>query len=115
MRISDWSSDVCSSDLLNRGWVEDVDRLHQEGLIDGDDQNTLIRHVEDQRRSLQEELALIVPEYKERIARNGLDGANEWLAARARELGERDGQQRSEEHTSEIQSLMRNSYAVFCL
>src|SRR3546814_14575207 len=66
MRISDWSSDVCSSD---------------------------IRHVEDQRRSLQEELALIVPEYKERIARSGLDGANEWLAARARELGERDGQQ----------------------
>src|SRR3546814_6907273 len=106
MRISDWSSDVCSSDL----------RLHQEGLIDGDDQNTLIRHVEDQRRSLQEELALIVPEYKERIARSGLDGANEWLAARARELGERDGQQarrvvdslstvqdRSEEHTSALQ------------
>src|SRR3546814_972539 len=25
------------------------------------------------------------------------------------------GQQRSEEHTSELQSLMRNSYAVFCL
>src|SRR3546814_19633742 len=83
MRISDWSSDVCSSDL----------RLHQEGLIDGDDQNTLIRHVEDQRRSLQEELALIVPEYKERIARSGVAGANEWLATRARELGERDGQQ----------------------
>src|SRR3546814_10847979 len=26
-----------------------------------------------------------------------------------------DGQSRSEEHTSELQSLMRNSYAVFCL
>src|SRR3546814_5726572 len=26
-----------------------------------------------------------------------------------------DGQQRSEEHTSELQSLMRISYAVFCL
>src|SRR3546814_10412977 len=26
-----------------------------------------------------------------------------------------DGQARSEEHTSELQSLMRNSYAVFCL
>src|SRR3546814_4807223 len=25
------------------------------------------------------------------------------------------GRQRSEEHTSELQSLMRNSYAVFCL
>src|SRR3546814_9649017 len=28
---------------------------------------------------------------------------------------DRDGQARSEEHTSELQSLMRNSYAVFCL
>src|SRR3546814_2986926 len=27
----------------------------------------------------------------------------------------RQGQTRSEEHTSELQSLMRNSYAVFCL
>src|SRR3546814_1810317 len=26
-----------------------------------------------------------------------------------------EGQERSEEHTSELQSLMRNSYAVFCL
>ncbi|MFC3716073.1 hypothetical protein ACFONC_07910 [Luteimonas soli] len=76
---------------MNRGWVEDVERLHQEGLIDGDDQNTLIRHVEDQRRSLQEELALIVPEYKERITRDGQSSADEWLAAKARELGERDG------------------------
>src|SRR3546814_6771713 len=31
------------------------------------------------------------------------------------ELGERAGVGRSEEHTSELQSLMRNSYAVFCL
>src|SRR3546814_4084966 len=33
------------------------------------------------------------------------------------EIGEinRDGTGRSEEHTSELQSLMRNSYAVFCL
>lgn len=76
---------------MNRGWVEDVERLHQEGLIDGDDQNTLIRHVEEHRRSLQEELALIVPEYKDRIARDGQPSADEWLAARARELGERDG------------------------
>src|SRR3546814_1854962 len=28
---------------------------------------------------------------------------------------DRIGQQRSEEHTSELQSLMRNSYAVYCL
>src|SRR3546814_6562544 len=33
---------------------------------------------------------------------------------RDHDLGERDDP-RSEEHTSELQSLMRNSYAVFCL
>src|SRR3546814_1787711 len=40
-------------------------------------------------------------------------------AARARELGRRDPAHRaagrSEEHTSALQSLMRTSYAVFCL
>src|SRR3546814_5237440 len=30
-------------------------------------------------------------------------------------LGIRERERRSEEHTSELQSLMRNSYAVFCL
>src|SRR3546814_8647032 len=30
-------------------------------------------------------------------------------------VGARDGAERSEEHTSELQSLMRISYAVFCL
>src|SRR3546814_7779320 len=33
----------------------------------------------------------------------------------AGESGNCRGQDRSEEHTSELQSLMRNSYAVFCL
>src|SRR3546814_8112845 len=49
-------------------------------------------------------------------------GATLYIARReaARELeprGERRvfGGKRSEEHTSELQSLMRNSYAVFCL
>ena len=77
---------------MNRAWVEDVEPLHQEGVIDGDDQNTLIRHLEEHRRTLQDELQLIVPEYKDRIARDGQQAADEWLAAKARELGERDGE-----------------------
>src|SRR3546814_2747850 len=36
-------------------------------------------------------------------------------AARAFATGRRAGSNRSEEHTSELQSLMRTSYAVFCL
>src|SRR3546814_14410527 len=37
------------------------------------------------------------------------------LVARVRKLARERGEQRSEEHTSELQSLMRISYAVFCL
>src|SRR3546814_1029402 len=36
-------------------------------------------------------------------------------AAQERQRDRQDGQDRSEEHTSELQSLMRISYAVFCL
>src|SRR3546814_4965227 len=42
----------------------------------------------------------------------GLEGKISEKLAFLREL---DKQQRSEEHTSELQSLMRISYAVFCL
>src|SRR3546814_6375649 len=40
---------------------------------------------------------------------------NRVLAARVRDRSWNRGLERSEEHTSELQSLMRNSYAVFCL
>src|SRR3546814_10282555 len=42
------------------------------------------------------------------------EASNE-LAGRAEALGCRNASGRSEEHTSELQSLMRISYAVFCL
>src|SRR3546814_9272328 len=44
--------------------------------------------------------------------RYGPQGENHWIG-RPREADLRT--KRSEEHTSELQSLMRNSYAVFCL
>src|SRR3546814_5743222 len=37
------------------------------------------------------------------------------LGAVARDLGENDSLLRSEEHTSELKSLLRTSYAVYCL
>lgn len=73
--------------------MDGLDRLQQEGMIDADEQNTLIRHVEEHRRSIEEELRLIVPEYEGRVARDGQASADEWLAAKARALGERDGAQ----------------------
>src|SRR3546814_7414346 len=115
MRISDWSSDVCSSDLVKRqtrrpGQSCGTDRClawpcAAEGDTCGHQQNPG-RH----------ESAL----GRERHRRGAARGAP----------GEvRDGQglrgdlrrplpahlDRSEEHTSELQSIMRISYAVFCL
>src|SRR3546814_8375251 len=87
MRISDWSSDVCSSDLPESGEVEfdqgtisdvlpnrrkigGIEQAHTDGVETG-----------------QQRLTLSLPTF----------------------------QGRSEEHTSELQSLMRISSAVFCL
>src|SRR3546814_2880683 len=102
MRISDWSSDVCSSDL----------------------RNPLVRVRAD----------LYAP-YRQCVG-GGRRDRRLWLQPRdsgARGAGgnpEREGAElfpllrlseaaidriRSEEHTSELQSLMRISYAVFCL
>src|SRR3546814_7177853 len=66
MRISDWSSDVCSSDLHKWGQQETPRRL--------------------------------------------------WVRCQiSTRQAKRTPKPRSEEHTSELQSLMRRSYAVFCL
>src|SRR3546814_7035223 len=83
MRISDWSSDVCSSDLDRE---EAGTRIRRDEL-----------HADDGTRR--------------QAARP--DGHLSRRLPAARRLGQRDP--RSEEHTSELQSLMRNSYAVFCL
>src|SRR3546814_5965342 len=48
-------------------------------------------------------------------ARMGRAGSEVALAKAYTIIGEALGVDRSEEHTSELQSLMRNSYAVFCL
>src|SRR3546814_8659801 len=130
MRISDWSSDVCSSDLvrelpcrvirqayqLRRDRSHHADATqerascprwgrfprkpcHRRSLCD-----TMIaepvRRVPAERR--------VAPDRRScsRVARI-VDGPGPPIA--------RSNHSRSEEHTSELQSLMRNSYAVFCL
>src|SRR3546814_1243908 len=91
MRISDWSSDVCSSDL--KGW-----RMLWQKMNPG----TAVPALGDS--ALQGMVSGIVVE-KEQI------GSNRYIAS----LGVLFDRARSEEHTSELQSLMRISYAVFCL
>src|SRR3546814_3144120 len=106
MRISDWSSDVCSSDLLERTVPGSfyVNALAVfEGYRDCGIGTRLLQAAAGRATAVGcTRLSLLV------FARN--------LAA-AR-LFERNGYRavdRSEEHTSELQSLMRISYAVFCL
>ncbi len=72
-------------------WMDGLDQMHREGMLDADDQNTLIRHLDGHRQSMEEALKQIVPEYESRVARDGQASADEWLAATARALGERDG------------------------
>src|SRR3546814_1829239 len=76
LRISDWSSDVSSSDL------------HAAHLVGPDHQRA---------------------EVADELGKQGRNLARHHFAGRTVEG------QRSEEHTSELQSLMRISYAVFCL
>src|SRR3546814_9257538 len=102
MRISDWSSDVCSSDLSGLARHEQADVVVE--LIGGSDGPalTLARETLKQGRHF-------VTANKAMIAHHGLE------LARAAETTNAALKFRSEEHTSELQSLMRNSYAVFCL
>src|SRR3546814_6229893 len=115
MRISDWSSDVCSSDLQIGGAfarrVTLVEILAVEKIIDEDEGVGRIgTRVETDRRSgpVRRELALdLVMERPRTIAHPEHQ--------RPAGFAPDDIGVRSEEHTSELQSLMRISYAVFCL
>src|SRR3546814_4493094 len=89
MRISDWSSDVCSSDLFARKFAAAIHAKFPGKLLAYNCSPSFNwkKHLDDATiASFQRELATMGNKF-----------------------------QRSEEHTSELQSLMRISYAVFCL
>src|SRR3546814_3452503 len=103
MRISDWSSDVCSSDLKatqqSRAWVAALDCFAPLAMTDyaRTDTKVLILFGDPHLQPV------------ERVAERNLARQPRIFVAIARRI------ERSEEHTSELQSLMRISYAVFCL
>src|SRR3546814_1356327 len=140
MRISDWSSDVCSSDLggrtvaaavddggIRNEWVADdrghrrIDTVRVEQVVLIDDDHPEILPDLGRARGKAPVVAT--------LCRGDIGPARVGIAAdRARgRILPLIGQQglfegiahsvgvRSEEHTSELQSLMRISYAVFCL
>src|SRR3546814_5543659 len=95
MRISDWSSDVCSSDLLASGAAHELGTpLSTLSVLIGD-WKAAARLKDD-------------PELHDDLA--DMDAAVQRCKTIVSGI-----LMRSEEHTSELQSLMRISYAVFCL
>src|SRR3546814_2039770 len=104
MRISDWSSDVCSSDLFDfkgrgLGGLSHLDRAMLAFL----EENTLlcapVSELGADEKCKFTEPGRAVPSEIHAIAKSITQHCKD----------------RSEEHTSELQSLMRISYAVFCL
>src|SRR3546814_3091355 len=139
MRISDWSSDVCSSDLVGAKRLDDrrpdqpldigarrvvgtqlgpllgVERALQKRAEDGGldlrpamlgrlNQHLQLLRVERDRSTIFKQIPVELPERHPERGREV-----------ARIHRRPQGGERSEEHTSELQSLMRISYAVFCL
>src|SRR3546814_6775789 len=105
MRISDWSSDVCSSDL-DRDTDDDRD---ERACVDATCQPPEARR--NQRKDRNDAQEPVAQQTEDRIAEALQIGLCErWFGC-----DERCQRHRSEEHTSELQSLMRISYAVFCL
>src|SRR3546814_4450492 len=117
MRISDWSSDVCSSDLI----VADAQKLL--GTFDDLDLASRIERGDFEAAAGVVNPAELLHGLAARFRENGaaaqLDmAANDGLPPLGmdRLQAERMFQHlRSEEHTSELQALIRNSYACFCL
>src|SRR3546814_7310059 len=99
MRISDWSSDVCSSDLRSN-CLAHIERLRGSG-----------RARRYARMRCDREAILPLD--------NGINRCKTPLGIIEVDPGERgrhfDATDRSEEHTSDLQSLLRISYAVYCL
>src|SRR3546814_8352423 len=112
MRISDWSSDVCSSDLqifnLNALTLDasfsgkSIPNGTQSVKFGGDVAYNAKQGAFSLKNGKLQAVDLILTT---QIAGSGLNG----------EAPQFSGPIRSEEHTSELQSLMRISYAVFCL
>src|SRR3546814_9667688 len=107
--MSDWSSDVCSSDLPAQPPNHEACLRRQE--CDGRKRSKVRRS-----HATFSAPCGTTPDLPDRtpwtrLRRNRRPGSAECR----RSVPPIPGHGKSEEHTSELQSLMRNSYAVFCL
>ena len=77
----------------DREWIGRIESLKTDGDIDASDEAALIRHVGDQRETLEQALASVVPEYQRRVAKDGKESADRWLGETARAMGEAQGRE----------------------
>src|SRR3546814_4545785 len=117
MRISDWSSDVCSSDLLTsnadpalRGTCQFPPPDLVRTMMDPEK----IAHWQAADAAFDQWLDLPQTERDAWLATQPLPEPVRRRLVQLITAHERPRASRSEEHTSELQSLMPNSYAVFC-
>src|SRR3546814_9851761 len=139
MRISDWSSDVCSSDLRNRlkvliklgkdrGYLTygEINDHLPDDLVDAEAIDGIISTFSDMGISVYDQAPdaeTLLMSDNAPVASSDDDVEDEAEAALTTvdsDFGRttdpvRMYMRRSDEHTSELQSLMRTSYAVFCL
>src|SRR3546814_7307645 len=126
VRISDWSSDVCSSDLVSQDhglqtqiYIRGIGSNLQ-GIATGNSVSTYVDgvYIPNSIQSAQgftdiERIEILKGPQATLYGRNATGGAI--IIVSSDPEFEYGGAARSEEHTSELQSLMRISYAVFCL
>src|SRR3546814_9979453 len=112
MRISDWSSDVCSSDLIGTesSRLTPVPSTVRPRLRSAALEGARNRPTD----SVGSRAGSAMRDAAAGTVRAGIDGNRAPDATFCRAQARRPAH-RSEEHTSELQSLMRISYAVFCL
>src|SRR3546814_8631106 len=112
MRISDWSSDVCSSDLF----VAALEQRARAGAEFEPAMRVGAQRIAQQQRARDglEQRGLVAiddPPYRQPLVPVHQAALARLAGQYAFDIADAE---RSEEHTSELQSLMRISYAVFC-
>src|SRR3546814_6375122 len=133
MRISDWSSDVCSSDLIIAKvtgpvvFGKDYKAKRKIG-IQPEDGGEVVEYLVPKSKAIDVQEGDYVkrgdnliggsPDPHDILEVLGIEALSEYMVAEIQEVYRLQGvknNDRSEEQTSELQSLMRISYAVFCL